>query len=180
MLQRSKPSPTQLSSSHCHESPVPRMGAAQVMGSSACGMGRKKPGRVSLCPQSPLNCLSGGVQAYRLPTDAEGKLLPCLSTTFCCSIPDLCLCLGTALAKGIPHTAAGRCQWGENRLAKGVPAAHPWTMLVLAAWGRWGWQVSPPCQAVTARVTQPEADVREVTQVLGDVSWKKGGLGPGS
>uniref|UniRef100_H0YSV7 Ladinin 1 n=1 Tax=Taeniopygia guttata TaxID=59729 RepID=H0YSV7_TAEGU len=50
LLQRPKPSPTQPSSSHCHESPVPCVGAAQVMGSSACRMGRKKPGRVSLCP----------------------------------------------------------------------------------------------------------------------------------
>lgn len=37
----------------------------------------------------------------------------------------------------------------------------------------------PPCQAVTATVTRPKANVREVTQMLGDVSWEKAGLGPG-
>lgn len=29
-------------------------------------------------------------------------------------------------------------------LAEAVPAAHPWTTSIPAAWGRWGRQLSPP------------------------------------
>lgn len=133
-------------------------------------------------PPVPTHCLSGDAQACRLPAHAEGKLLPCLPTTFCCSVPDLFLCPRTALAKGIPHTAPWQLEdvsGVRTCLAKGVPAAHSWTTSIPATWGRWGRQVSPPCQAVTARVTQPEVNVNEVTQMLGDVSWKKGRLGPG-
>lgn len=86
-------------------------------------------------------CLSGGVQAWRLPTGAKGKLQPCLPTTFCCSAPDLCLCPRTVLAEGIPHTAPWQLEGvsGERTcLAKGLSAAHPRTTAVPAAWGELG------------------------------------------
>lgn len=66
LLQRSKPSPPQPSSSHCHEPPVPPVGAAQLMGPLCLWDGKGEPGRVSLCPNPP-PCLSGGAQACSSP-----------------------------------------------------------------------------------------------------------------
>lgn len=67
LLQRSKPSPPQPSSSHCHEPPVPPVGAAQLLGALCLWDGKGEPGRVSLCPQSPSLPVWGcpGLQAPR-------------------------------------------------------------------------------------------------------------------
>lgn len=169
------------------QQPLPALPCTTCGGSPGPGVlclwdGKEEAWKSLPVPPVPTHCLSGGVQACRLPADTEGKLLPCLPTTFCCSVPDLCLCPRTALAKGIPHMAPWQLEdvsRARTCLAQGVPAAHPWTTSVPAARGRWGRQVSPPCQAVTASVTPPKANVWEVPRVLGDVWGKKGALSPG-
>lgn len=92
------------------QQPLPRVPCAMCGCSPGHGVlclwdGKEEAWKSLPVPLVLTHCLSVDVQAYRLPTDAEGKLLPCLPTTFCCSVPHLCLCPRTALAKGIPHMA---------------------------------------------------------------------------
>uniref|UniRef100_A0A8C9MVV2 Ladinin 1 n=1 Tax=Serinus canaria TaxID=9135 RepID=A0A8C9MVV2_SERCA len=144
------------------QQPLPRVPCAMCGCSPRHGVlclwdGKEEAWKSLPVPSVPNHCLSVEVQACRLPTDAEGQLLPCLPSTFAV------LLLISACAPELP--------W-----QRGSPTQLPgsWRMSVRQepAWlrefqlhihgprllpGAGGAVSCHPCQAVTARGAQPEA-----------------------
>lgn len=170
---------------HCHESPPRRV---WVPGRLCLWDGKEEGWKTIPAPPVLTHCLSRSAQAWRLLANAEGRLLLRFSTRFWCFAPNLCL---------VPHNCACKadqpvrlsCSWmmlvGQeaDRPREFQLHVHGPCPSLLPGWCgvRWGRQMSPPSQAVTAGGTQPKANgVCKVTRAsvyLGEVSWKKGGPG---
>lgn len=124
LLRRSKPSPTQPSSSPLpRASPAPSLGAPQVAGVLCLWDGKEEGWKLNPALPVLTRCPARSAQAWRLLANAEGRLLPCFPTTFCCFASNLCLRpITTVLAKGINlyvPLAAGWCHWGKKLPGRG-------------------------------------------------------------